>query len=217
MTQPGTSIDPARQTVTVNGRRVKPQQRVYLLLNKPAGILCTSRDPGGRPTFRDLLPPVPSRVYTVGRLDRDSEGLILVTNDGLLAQRLSHPRYGIRKTYRVIADRPLAPEEEQCMLDGVPSQGEKLRALNIRRMKTAARGAAYELVLGEGRNRHIRRMFEALGVRVRRLQRVALGPLTLGQLESGACRPLNTRELERLKEYSMTNSSRRSVPTRKSR
>ncbi len=208
VTPPGTTIDPARQTVTVRGRRVQSQPRVYLLLNKPAGILCTSHDPGGRPTFKALLPKLPARVFTVGRLDRDSEGLILVTNDGPLAQRLSHPRHGIRKTYRVITDRVLTRDEAQRVLDGIRSRDETLRALKIRRMKTAARGAAYEVVLGEGRNRHIRRMFEALGIQVRRLQRVALGPLNLGRLESGACRPLNPRELERLKAYVMTKSSR---------
>ncbi len=197
----GAKVDPARQSVAVKGRPVSPGKKVYILLNKPKGVLCTSSDPRRRVTFKDILPELPQRVFTVGRLDRDSEGLILVTNDGLLAQRLSHPRYGARKTYHVMVESPLKPGDERRMLRGIVSGGERLQVLNVKRLKPGTSCSIYEIVLGEGRNRHIRRIFESLGRDVRSLRRVAIGPLSAGSLKPGDFRLLKASELTRLKEY----------------
>ena len=194
----GICIEPQRVRVCVDGKPVKPQKLVYLLLNKPRGYLCTSRDEKGRATIHDLLPALGIRVYNVGRLDRDSEGLVLVTNDGALAARLTHPRHQIKKVYRVWTDRPLERADEDLLKEGVCSGGDLLRAASVSR-EPAARGAVcYRVDLLEGKNRQIRRMFEAVGRPVSRLVRIGIGPLTLGSLQAGQWRRLTAAELERL-------------------
>lgn len=199
--RPGVRVDPARDTVAVNGRPVRRPRRRYLALNKPPGYLCTSHDPEGRPTFHDLLPPPApgERLFSVGRLDGDSEGLLLVTNDGDLAGRLIHPRHGIRKTYRVWVDRPLETIWLERFRRGIESEGERLAVVSIRRLRPPNRGVVYEVVLGEGRNRHIRRMFRAAHRTVRRLLRTRIGPLRLGDLRRGAWRELAASEVNRLR------------------
>lgn len=195
----GITVDPRAQAVTVDGRAVRPEAPVYLLLNKPRNMLCTSRDPQGRPTFHALLPDLPVRVYSVGRLDRDSEGLLLLTNDGELAHRLAHPRHHVDKTYEVWAARPLDAAERARMIgEGLWSEGEQLRMRAITAGRRTPGGWLHTAVLGEGRNRQIRRMFEALGVTVLRLRRVAMGPLRLGGLKVGAWRPLTPRERDQV-------------------
>ncbi len=197
----GLRVDPARQDIRVDGRRAAAQAPVYLLLNKPRDVLCTARDPRGRRTVFALLPSLEQRVFTVGRLDRYSEGLLVITNDGALAQTLAHPRHGIEKRYRVWTPAPLSAAQQARLLAGVPSEGERLRLRGLAPVPAAGadgRGCC-EVRLAEGRNRHIRRMFEALGIPIRRLQRVALGPLTLGGLRSGAWRRLNEGEVAALR------------------
>ena len=194
----GMVIDPARQSVTVRGRLVRLPRRVYLALNKPRGILCTSRDPGGRPTVQSLLPAGLPRVYTVGRLDRDSEGLLLLTNDGDFAHALAHPRHHVPKTYLVWTASALDRPARERMLAGVEDDGEVLRALAVDEIARTAAGARYRVVLGEGRKRQIRRMMAACGLSVRRLQRVAVGGLQLGGLRPGEVRPLCPAEVRRL-------------------
>jgi 23S rRNA pseudouridine2605 synthase len=169
-------------------------------LNKPTGVLCTSDDPGGRTTFLSLLPKDLPRVYTVGRLDRDSEGLLLVTNDGELANRLMHPRYEVHKTYHVWVDRELTSDEVQRAKEGVWDEGERLSVLSIRKAPSPRQAVKYEMVLGEGRNRHIRRLMEAMRVRVTRLRRVRLGPLHLNDLREGAYRALTPAEIGALQQ-----------------
>jgi pseudouridine synthase len=164
-------------------------------------VICTSEDPQGRERVLDLLPNVPGRVYTVGRLDVMSEGLIFVTNDGDLAHRLMHPRHHIEKKYQVWIDRELVPNEIKQMLNGMDCRGEKLRVLKVeplRRIKTSSSG--YTLTLGEGRNRHIRRMMEALDRKIIRLLRVSIGPLRLEKLRSGEYRNLEPWEVKKLKK-----------------
>ncbi len=197
----GVRIEPGRQAVQLDGRPVKaPQARVTLLFNKPRDALCTARDPRGRRTVFDLLPPLPQRVFTVGRLDRNSEGLLLVTNDGALAQALAHPRYGVEKRYRAWTAAPLSPESQARLRRGVLSQGEHLTLRGLEPSRRDGVRWRCEIRLGEGRNRHIRRMFEALGIPILRLQRVALGPLELGSLRAGAWRPLLEIERRALQE-----------------
>jgi 23S rRNA pseudouridine2605 synthase len=193
----GVGIDPEVNRVEVDGQPVRPQAKVWLILNKPPGILCTARDPQGRRTFLSLLPAtLGQRVYTVGRLDRDSEGLLVVTNDGALAQALMHPRHNVEKTYLVWPGRRLSAAEEQRLRQGVRSQGELLLLDELERI-----GDIYRVRLQEGRNRHIRRMFAALGVEIKRLKRVAIGPLQLGNLRSGGWRNLAAGEIRELRQY----------------
>lgn len=193
----GVCIDPSACRVEIDGRPVRAEAKVCLLLNKPRDVLCTASDPQGRRTFAGLLPAsLGRRVYTVGRLDRDSEGLLIVTNDGVLAQALMHPRYNVEKTYLVWPRRSLTPAEEGRLRQGVRSQGERLVLDELART-----GNAYRVRLREGRNRHIRRMFAAVGVDVLRLKRIAVGPLNLGSLCSGGWRRLEDREIGELQNY----------------
>ncbi|MFA5042427.1 MAG: pseudouridine synthase [Kiritimatiellia bacterium] len=206
----GVCIDPARQVVWLDRRPVAPQAKIFLVLNKPRDLLCTSRDPQGRRTFLSLLPPLRERVFTVGRLDRDSEGLLLVTNDGDLAHTLMHPRHGVEKIYRVWTATRLTPEQEQHLRAGVVAQGERLHLKDIASVATQTEKAEYQVRLAAGRNRHIRRMFEALGIVILRLQRIAIGPLTLDRLRVGAWRHLKSEEVQALRKYGAL--SRRSNP-----
>ncbi len=184
----------------MDGRHLRPQPRQYLLLNKPRGVLCTCRDPQGRRTILDLLPrTLGARLYSVGRLDRDSEGLLLLTNDGELAARLIHPRYHVPKVYRVRTDRPLPRPWLARFITGVESEGELLRAVRVRPLAAGRAGAEYEIELIEGRNRQIRRMVECAGGRVVRLVRTRIGPLSLEGLPPGRWRRMSNRELEALR------------------
>ncbi|MCX7818103.1 MAG: rRNA pseudouridine synthase [Kiritimatiellae bacterium] len=193
-------MDPDRDEVRLDGRRLRPEPHCHLLLNKPRGVLCTCRDPQGRPTVLDLLPRnIGVRLYTVGRLDWDSEGLLLLTNDGDLAARLIHPRHHVAKVYRVWTDRPLAPPWLHRFRTGIESEGEILRATRVRAIRTTPRGAEYEIELIEGRNRQIRRMVQRAGRRVARLLRIRIGPLTLGRLAPGRWRRLTAEELRALR------------------
>lgn len=194
VTQLGTRIDPEHQQVRVHGEPVAPAPLIYLLLHKPPGVLCTNQDPEGRDTYLELLPELPGRVYTVGRLDMMSEGLLLVTNDGAFAQRMSHPSHQFHKTYRVWLDRSLSPEEQRQLERGVREGGERLRALTVRPARSRNGEFVYTMVLGEGRNRHIRRMAAAIGCHVRRLRRTAIGPLRLEDLTRGSWRFLTSEE-----------------------
>lgn len=201
VTELGTKVDPAVQKVTCNGQPVSLDKKVWVMLNKPVGVICTSDDPEGRERVLDLVTEVPGRVYTVGRLDVMSEGLILVTNDGELAHRLMHPRHHIEKKYQVWIDRELTPAEINRMLSGLNCRGENLKALKVeplRRMIASQPG--YTLTLGEGRNRHIRRMMEVLGCRVVRLLRVSVGPLRLDTLRTGEHRELAPSEIAALRK-----------------
>jgi 23S rRNA pseudouridine2605 synthase len=158
----------------------------------------TSNDPSGRPRVIDLI-NTKNRVYNVGRLDQSSEGLILVTNDGDLANRLTHPRYGIEKTYHVQVDGRPSQETLRQLQDGVYIAEGRVRASHIRFLKKNTNGAMLEIVLDEGRNREIRRMLAAVGHKVRVLKRVSIGPLKLADLPRGAHRPLTTQEIKTLK------------------
>jgi len=196
---PAIKVAPARQRVTVAGRPVFPAPNAYWALNKPAGYVTTCRDPQGRRTFLDLLPRDIGRVYPVGRLDYDSEGLLLATNDGELALRLAHPRYEVEKRYRALLDRPLDAGAMRRLVEGLRIEGVRMRLAGIVPAGARAGGPEYEIRLREGRNRQIRRMMEAVGRRVRRLRRTQLGPLRLGGLKPGAARPLTARELAALR------------------
>ena len=201
VTELGTKVDPAVQKVTCDGKAVQLDQKVWIMLNKPVGVICTSEDPEGRERVIDMFSDLPGRVYTVGRLDVMSEGLLLVTNDGDLAHRLMHPRHHIEKKYQVWIDRELTPDEISRMLEGLNCRGEKLKALRVEPLRRELAGQpGYTLTLGEGRNRHIRRMMEVLDCKVVRLVRVSVGPLRLEKLRTGEHRNLESWEVEKLKK-----------------
>jgi 23S rRNA pseudouridine2605 synthase len=196
----GRRVDPAAERITVDGIPVSTRDDlVYYLLNKPASVVTTARDPAGRPTVTDLVPLEP-RVFPVGRLDYDTEGLLVLTNDGDLAQRLSHPRHGIEKAYVVEVDGvpsrgTLRRLREGVTLDDGPTSPAAVRMLQARRDT-----AALEFVIHEGRNRQVRRMCASVGHPVRRLVRTRVGPLRDRRLAPGAWRPLRQREVRALYE-----------------
>lgn len=198
VTEPGTRIRPD-QRVEVDRRAATPEKLVYWLLHKPKGYLCTNRDPAGRPRVLDLMLHVPQRLFTVGRLDEASEGLLLLTNDGELALRLTHPRYGVEKTYVVqVAGKP-SREAIRQLTRGVYLAEGKAHAKRVRRLGTRGESTILEVVLAEGKNREIRRMFAKLGHKVMQLRRVAMGPLLLGRLRKGKSRKLTPVEVARLR------------------
>ena len=216
-TELGSRVDPSKQIVTCNGQRICKEAAVTLLLNKPPKVICTSNDPQGRTTVLDLLTDLPERVYTVGRLDFMSEGLIMVTNDGDLAHALSHPRYHIEKTYKVWIDSSLGYYQLQKMKRGIPNKGETLRVLDIDEGRPAPKGVEYTIVLGEGKNRHIRRLMEHFEKNVFRLMRVAIGPLRLDDLKTGEWRQAKPAELKLLRKAIADKKQNMSAPQKQHR
>ena len=195
----GTKVEPGQQ-VCVDGQPLRAEKPVYWLVHKPRGYLCTNHDPAGRPRAIDLVGHVPQRVYTVGRLDEASEGLLLLTNDGDLANRLMHPRFGVEKTYLVqVAGFP-SPEDIQQLLKGVWLSDGHVRARQVKRLKRQGDSTWLRIVLSEGKNREIRRMLARLGHKVLRLRRIALGPVLLGSLGPGKTRRLTGAELAALRK-----------------
>ncbi len=196
----GTKVDPDKQRVSVDGHPVKLERLVYWLLNKPRGVVCTNSDPAGRTRAIDLVPHVEQRVYTVGRLDENSEGLLLLTNDGDLAFRLMHPRFGVEKTYLVQVQGSPSPADLKQLLHGVWLSEGKVRARRIKRLKRQGESTWLRIVLSEGKNREIRRMLAKLGHKVLTLKREAIGPVKLDRLPKGKSRRLSLPELKLLKQ-----------------
>lgn len=197
--EPGTKVEPT-QRICVDGEALKPERQVYWLVHKPRGYLCTNRDPARRPLAIDLIPNVAQRVYTVGRLDEASEGLLLMTNDGELAHRLMHPRFGVEKTYLVqVAGNP-SFDEIRRLLEGVWLSDGHVKARQVKRVRRQGKSTWLRIVLSEGKNREIRRMLARLGHKVIRLRRIAIGPVTLGTLAVGKARRLTPVELAALQQ-----------------
>ena len=200
VTELGVRVDRARQEIKVDGEPLPRIRLQYFAVHKPPGIVSTARDPSGRPRVIDLLPPGVGRMFAVGRLDMASEGLILVTNDGPLADQLTHPRHGVEKIYDVL----VAGQPAQDVLDqvkrGVHLSDGFVHAVDVR-IKSSKKGATQlEMVLDEGRNREVRRLLARLGHKVQRLIRVAVGPIRLGEMPRGAVRLLTPDEVKKLRE-----------------
>jgi 23S rRNA pseudouridine2605 synthase len=198
----GRRIDPRRDRVAVDGRRLAARARPrHFLLNKPRGVVSTARDERARRSVVDLV-DCGERLFPVGRLDVQSEGLMLLTNDGALAQALLHPSFEVARVYRVSLDGEISPQALAQLASGVDlGEGERTRPCEVHLLAREAGRSKLEIVLAEGRRRQIRRMIEAVGHRVRRLVRVQFGPLRLGSLRPGEWRPLRAGEraaLERL-------------------
>lgn len=184
--------------VTAAGRRVRIEDKVYLLLNKPAGYVTTVRDPQGRPTVMDLVAAVRERVYPVGRLDHDSEGALILTNDGDFADRILHPRNEIPRTYRVWVRGAPAREDLRRLREGIELDGRVTWPAEIMAAGRHRSGRIFEVVIHEGRKRQVRRMFAAIGHPVERLIRVAYGGLRLGRLAPGRFRRLSPPDIAAL-------------------
>src|SRR5438067_13631163 len=180
----GTKVDPGRATIKVDGRALPRPRPTYVLLNKPRGYVTTASDPEGRRTVYDLL-DLRERVFPVGRLDMDSEGLLLLTNDGELANRLAHPRYHVAKEYLATVDGTPGENDLRALRAGVELDDGRTAPAEVEVLGNARGRTQLRVVLHEGRNRQVRRMLEAVGHPVRDLQRTAYGPLRLGRLKEG--------------------------------
>lgn len=199
VTDPETWVDLAADAIFVDGRRVAAEQRLYLMLNKPRGLVTTRHDPQGRPTVFDCLKEIKAtHLSAVGRLDKASEGLLLFTNDTDFANRLMDPKTHVAKTYHVQVEGLVDPETLSRLAAGVEHKGEFLSAERVTLIREGEKNSWLEFVLTEGKNRQIRRMLEVEGIAVLRLIRIAIGSLELGTLEKGAVRELTEAELRGL-------------------
>lgn len=194
----GTRVDPDHDAVTVDGKPVRVRRKLYVALHKPAGCVCSRRDEAGRPTIYDLLPREWQNLYSVGRLDFNTEGLLFLTNDGQFALRLTHPRYGVRKKYMAT----VAGAVDNAMLAGftrgIFHEGEKLKAQSARLISAGRARSVVEIELGEGKNREVRRLCESQGLTVKRLQRTQIGRIKIGELKPGRWRTLTETEIKTL-------------------
>jgi 23S rRNA pseudouridine2605 synthase len=195
----GQRYDPSAHLITVEGKPLAaPEQKQYLLLNKPKGYVTTLHDPQGRPTVVSLLQGIEARVFPVGRLDQDTEGALLLTNDGEFAQRILHPRYEIKRTYlATVAGHPKREKLEQ-LEKGILLAGRKTWPAALEVVAREKQSTRIEIVIHEGRKRQVRRMFEAIGHRVLELKRIAYGGLKLGTIPSGSYKKLSADDLKRI-------------------
>jgi 23S rRNA pseudouridine2605 synthase len=194
----GTKVDPEHDRVQVDGRPIRVKRKVYLALNKPRGLVCSRNDEQGRPTIFDLLPKEWSHLHSVGRLDFNSEGLIFLTNDGDFSLHLTHPRYGVRKRYVAMVDGSVDAEMLRLFMRGVVYEGEKFKAEKARLVAGGQSKSVVELELAEGKYREVRRLFESQGRTVKKLQRIQIGKIKLGELPPGKWRTLTDGEIKSL-------------------
>ncbi|HHT91495.1 MAG: pseudouridine synthase [Bacillota bacterium] len=195
----GQKVDPATDKIVVDGKPLGPGETLrYFVLNKPYGYITTSKDQFGRKSVLDLLPPVKERVYPVGRLDYDSEGLVFLTNDGDLAYRLTHPSYEVPKTYIVAVEGNITMDAVYRLRTGVILEDGRTSPAEVNVLKPVSTGSVLQMTIREGRNRQLRRMCEKLGFNVVRLRRTKIGPLSLGKLPLGAARRLTFQEINDL-------------------
>lgn len=199
MNQPGYDVKEGDE-VSVNGTVIRPEKKlVYIVLNKPKGFVTTAHDDQGRPTVMDLVSDIEERVYPIGRLDCNTTGLLLMTNDGDLAYRLTHPKHHVYKTYRARVNGILSREKAAQLRRGVDIGGFVTSRSKVEILKHGEHSTIVEIQIYEGKNRQVRKMFAAVGNKVIDLERIAIGDLHLGHLKSGHYRKLTPREIEYLK------------------
>jgi len=215
VTEQGSVVDPAKDTVEVDGRVVTPQKNIYIILHKPSGYLCSMKDNFGRPLVTDLIGDIPQRIYHVGRLDLDSEGLLIMTNDGSFGQFLTHPGHQVDKSYRVNLRYPLDNQGVEKLRQGVElDDGFLTSPARIRILSRDRRRV--EIIIREGKKRQVKRMMRSVGNRVTYLKRVAVGPVQLGSLPRGKWRELTFGEIRALKNVAqITRNHKSQAPNNK--
>lgn len=196
--QLGTKVDPLHDRVTLDSQPVRAKRKLYVALHKPRGCVCSRKDEFQRPTVYDRLPKEWTGLYSVGRLDYDTEGLLFLTNDGEFALRLTHPRYAVRKRYVVTIEGRVEGQWLEQFTRGVFHQGEKLKAEKARLISASQSRSVVEMELAEGKKREVRRLFESQGMTVERLQRTQIGKIRLGELKPGKWRTLTESEIHSL-------------------
>jgi 23S rRNA pseudouridine2605 synthase len=189
-------VDPGKDRISFDGKPLRSAEKTYILLYKPKGYLTTWRDPEGRPTVYELIKDAGQWVSPVGRLDLDTSGLLILTNDNDFAERLTNPDYKVAKTYQVKARGPLLDEQIERLRAGVELNDGPTRPAQVKRLRDSATHTFLEIVISEGRNRQVRRMLEAVDSKVAKLVRVAIGPVRIGGLEIGKWRKLTPDELK---------------------
>ncbi|HEY0673874.1 MAG TPA: pseudouridine synthase [Longimicrobiales bacterium] len=198
VTELGTKVDDAKDVVAVDGKKIESAETIWIALHKPRGYLSTRRDPQGRPTVYDLLPPSLHGLFYVGRLDLDSEGLLLLTNDGDTANRMLHPRYEVERVYEILVRGEVKPDKIDMLLDGVELDDGVATAESVKVLGVTRNEMRMRLTLREGKKREVRRMLWAVGHKVLRLKRLSYGPIKLGRLAEGKWRKLTEAELRSL-------------------
>lgn len=211
VTDVATEVDPELDSIEVDGCSIDPEEKVYIMLHKPAGYISSVTDTHGRRTVLDLLKGIKARLFPVGRLDYDTEGLILLTNDGDFANLLMHPRYEVIRVYHAQVQGTLAEEDLRILTSGVIIDGEKTAPAQVRVLKTEGTGALVELKIHEGRKRQVRKMLAAVGCRVIKLKRIKLGFLELGNLREGEFRHLTSREVKQLINEARANTAKKVI------
>lgn len=196
----GYAVNPDKDKIAVGGRRLIFKRKIYILLNKPKGIITSRYDPEGRKTVFDILPCEFKELHPVGRLDRDTTGLLLLTNDGELTYRLTHPKFEVRKKYRVECEGEIGGKEKKRLERGMMIEGRKTARAKVNILRSDAKGSELFIEIHEGRKRQIRSMFLFLGHPIKRLERVGYEFLKLGRLEKGEFRYLSTTEINNLKQ-----------------
>jgi pseudouridine synthase len=194
----GVKVSPCTDRILLDGKPVASQKKLYVALNKPAGYLCTAKDTHNRHTVFDLLPKSWPRLYTVGRLDYDTEGLLLLTNDGDFSLHLTHPRYKVAKRYEVLINGILSEPQAKQLTSGMWVDDERMKADQVAHVRHLSNQTRFEMILTQGKKRQIRRMLGALGQRVVRLKRLNIGSIELGSLKTGRWRFLTTAEVRKL-------------------
>ncbi len=209
LTLPGTTVDPEKDTVLVDGKPIAiPEKLEYYALNKPVGVVVTVSDSHGAPTVMDLMADIGTRIFPVGRLDQDTDGLLIMTNDGLMANRMMHPRYHLEKEYLVTVARELPERSMRYLCRGIILDGTMTQPAALELSGMGRNQVRYRMVIREGRKRQIRRMFKAIGHEVLRLRRISIGPVKLGRLDTGEFRPLSRVEIAALKDALGLGSSK---------
>ena len=199
VTSPGFNVDHEKDVITVNGEYVVRPEKIYIAINKPEGVLCSLKDDFNRKIITDLIPDIKERVYPVGRLDYNTEGLILLTNDGELANRLIHPKYKVEKTYHVLIKGYISKDELKKLENGMTlEENEKLLPAKCKILNISKKTSLLEIIIKEGKKRQIRRMFQQLGYEVKKLRRVKFGPIKLGKMKKGEWKFLTKNEVKNL-------------------
>jgi len=198
ITSPAFKVKPEIDTVYVDNEKINLQKKIYIALNKPEGYLCSLKDEFGRKIITDLIPEIKLRIYPVGRLDFNSEGLILLTNDGELSNRLIHPRYKVEKTYYVTVKGHLNEDKIKALENGIILDNKKTLPAKCKVLNLSKNTTSIEIKIREGKKRQIRRMLKEIGYEVKKLKRVKFGPIKLGTLKKGEWRYLTEEEIDSL-------------------